>query len=94
MNEPTKRHTSSGKPLTDDDIERLANEPEAGYDPDALAARRGRRGRPPLGVEAATVESVRIDADLKQRLTQRAEDEGTTVSEVIREALRHHLEAS
>lgn len=94
MNKPTKHRTSSGKPLTDDVIERLADEAEAGFAPDALAARRGRRGRPPLGAEAASVESVRLDPDLKQRLTQRAEDDGITVSEVIRDALRHHLEAS
>lgn len=94
MNKPTTHRTSSGKPLTDDVIERLADEAEAGFDPDTLIARRGRRGRPPLGTEAASVESVRLDPDLKERLTQRAEDDGITVSEVIRDALRHHLEAS
>ncbi len=42
----------------------------------------------------STVESVRLDPELKDRLARRAEDEGVPVSEVIREALRHHLEAS
>jgi Ribbon-helix-helix protein, copG family len=94
MNDPTNHQSRSGKPLTDDEIERLADEAEAGYDTETLRTRRGRRGRPPLGTEAATVESVRIDPDMKRRLAERAKDEGTTVSEVIREALRHHLEAS
>ncbi|MFV0316378.1 MAG: ribbon-helix-helix protein, CopG family [Microthrixaceae bacterium] len=37
---------------------------------------------------------MRLDPDLKARLAQRAQDEGVAVSEVIREALRLHLEAS
>jgi len=71
-----------------------AAEADAGYDTDEITARRGKRGRPRLGAEPSTVESVRLDPDLKERLAQRAEDEGVAVSEVIREALRHHLEAS
>ncbi len=38
--------------------------------------------------------SVRLDPELRERLTRRAHDEGVPVSEVIRKALRHHLEAS
>ena len=75
-------------------MERLADEAEQGYDVDEIIARRGRRGRPPLGAAASTVESVRLDPELKDRLTRRAEADGVPVSEVIREALRHHLEAS
>jgi hypothetical protein len=93
----TKRiygHTKSGIPITDDLIEELAKEAEAGYDVDEILARRGKRGRPRLGTEPSTVESVRLDPDLKARLLRRAEDEGLTASEVIREALRQHLEAS
>jgi predicted DNA-binding protein len=40
------------------------------------------------------VESVRLDRDLKDRLARRAEQEGVPVSEVIRETIRHHVEAS
>jgi predicted HicB family RNase H-like nuclease len=87
-------HTKSGKPIDDELIERLADEAEAGHDVDEILARRGRRGRPPLGSAPSTVESVRLDPELKERLTRRAEDEGVSVSEVIREALRQHLEAS
>jgi len=37
---------------------------------------------------------VRLDPELKALLIRRAEDEGISVSEVIREALRHDLRAS
>ncbi len=94
MTKRTYGHTESGEPIDDDLVERLADEAEQGYDVDEIIARRGRRGRPPLGSAASTVESVRLDPELKDRLTRRAQADGVPVSEVIREALRHHLEAS
>ena len=94
MTKRTYGHTKSGKPVDDDLIEKLAEEAEAGYDVEEVIARRGQRGRPRLGAAPSTVESVRLDPDLKDRLARRAEEEGVPVSEVIREALRHHLEAS
>jgi hypothetical protein len=54
-------HTSSGKPITDKEIETLAAEAESGYDVDALIARRGKRGGPALGSAPASVESDRLD---------------------------------
>ena len=94
MTKRTYGHTKSGAPITDALIEELAKEAEAGYDVDEIIARRGKRGRPRLGTDPSTVESVRLDPELKERLLRRAEDEGVPVSEVIREALRQHLEAS
>lgn len=94
MTKRTYGHTKSGTPITDDLIEELAEEAEAGYDVDEILARRGKRGRPRLGTEPSTVESVRLDPELKERLLRRAEDEGVSASEVIRDALRQHLEAS
>jgi predicted HicB family RNase H-like nuclease len=94
MTKRTYGHTTSGTPVTDELIEQLADEAEAGCDVDQIIARRGKRGRPRLGTEPSTVESVRLDPELKERLTRRATDEGVSVSEVIREALRHHLAAS
>jgi hypothetical protein len=94
MNDPTHGHTKSGTPITDALIEDLSDEAELGFDPDEMIARRGRRGRPRLGVDPSTVESVRLDPELKDLLVRRAEAEGVPVSEVIREALRHHLKAS
>lgn len=94
MTEPrTYGHTKSGKPITDADIEALADEAEAGYDVDALIARRGKRGRPTLGSAPAAVESVRIDPELRDELTARAAAEGVSPSELIRKALREYLRA-
>lgn len=49
MTKRTYGHTSSGTPIDDDLIERLADEAAAGYDPDVIISRGGRRGRPPAG---------------------------------------------
>lgn len=87
-------HTRSGLPITDREVEALAAEAEAGYDVDELIARRGKRGRPSLGSAPASVESVRLDPELRQELLKRARAESTTTSEVIREALRRFLRAS
>jgi predicted DNA-binding protein len=87
-------HTKSGTPITDELIEQYADEAERGYDVDQLIARRGTRGRPRLGSGPSSVESVRLDPEMKELLVRRAEDEGKPVSEVIREALRDHLKAS
>ncbi len=90
----TYGHTKSGAPITDALVERLADEAERGFDVDAIVARRGRRGRPRLGQEPSTVESVRLDPELKDLLVRRAQQDGLAVSDVIREALRNHLRAS
>ncbi len=91
----TKRvhgHTKSGKPVTDEMVESLAAEAERGYDVDEIVRRRG--GRPLMGSAAAGVESVRLDPELSEALRARAEEEGRTNSDVIRDALRRYLRAS
>lgn len=93
-NEPEHEGTSSGKPVSDTDVRKIAAEAERGYDVDALIARRRKRGRPALGSAPATVESVRLDPELRDELLQRAQSEGTTTSEIIREALRRFLHAA
>lgn len=94
MSKRTYGHTKSGRPVDDDLIEQLAREAKDGYDVNEIVRRRGKRGRPRLGAAPSTVESVRLDPELKARLARRAEADGVAVSEVIREALRHHLEAN
>jgi hypothetical protein len=95
MTQPHKPHPHTPRSaISDAEIERLAAEAQAGYDVDALIARRGRRGRPTLGTTAASVESVRLDPELRTQLLQRASSEGSTPSEVIREALRRYLHAA
>ena len=80
-------------PITDADIEALADEAERGYDVDTLLLRRA-GGRPPLGSAAASVESVRLDPELKRALLIRAAEEHVSVSEVIRRAIGEYLRAS
>jgi Ribbon-helix-helix protein, copG family len=91
---PIHGHTKLGRAVTDEDIEKLAAEAEAGYDVDTLIARRNKRGRPTIGSSAASVESVRLDPELRRQLIERAQSEGTTPSELIREALRRYLHAT
>ena len=58
MSEPIHGHTASGRPITDADVQRLADEAERGHDPDAAIKRRGKRGRPALGSAPSSVESA------------------------------------
>lgn len=81
--------TASGKPITDDLVEKLAAEAEEGYDVDAIVRRRG--GRPPLGSAPASVESVRLEPELQEALLARAQLDHETTSSVIRKALRRYL---
>jgi hypothetical protein len=93
MAEKTKRYrTKSGKVLTDADIEALADEAERGYDIEVLKSRR--RGRPMLGAAPAEVVPVRLDPDLKAAVETRAEEDHTTTSEIIRQALRRFLDVA
>ena len=80
-------------PIDDDVVEKLADEAEAGYDLDEIRRRRS-GGRPAMGSGPASVESVRLDPELKKELLLRASRDGVSVSEVIREALRTYVQAS
>jgi hypothetical protein len=90
MTEPKTNHgrTRSGTAIMDDLIGRWAREAEAGYEPQRLRP----RGRPRMGSAPATTTPVRLDPDLRAAVEQRAERDGTTISDVIRAALRHHLD--
>jgi CRISPR-associated endonuclease/helicase Cas3 len=81
--------TASGKPITDDLIDRLANKAEAGYDVEETLKRRP--GRPTIGSAPAKVESVRLDPELRKALDQRAMHDHEATSAVIRKALRQYL---
>jgi hypothetical protein len=82
--------TSGGVPPTDDEIERLANEAEAGYNPGQL---RPRGGRPMMGSAPASVVPVRLDPELRAAVEARATEDHTTASEIIREAIKRFLVA-
>lgn len=81
--------TTTGVPITDELIDELAKKAEAGYDVDEILRRRG--GRPPIGSAAASVESVRLDPELRMALSERAQRDHETTSAVIRKALRKYL---
>ena len=88
----THGHKSDGSPITDEMVEVMADEAERGYDVDEILRRR-RGGRPPMGSAASTVESVRLDPELKRDLLLRAAEEHITVSEAIRRAIGQYLHA-
>lgn len=89
MEKKTYGKTTTGVPITDELIEKLAREAEAGYDVDEIL--RKRRGRPPIGSGPATVESVRLDPELRDALAERARSDSEAMSSVIRKALRQYL---
>lgn len=83
----------NGSAITDEMVDKMADEAEAGYDV-AEIERRRTGGRPAMGSGPASVESVRLDPELKRELLLRASKDGISVSEVIREALRTYVRAS
>lgn len=89
MAKKTRGRTASGAPITDELVSKLAKKAEAGYDVEQTLRRRG--GRPPIGSAAASVESVRLEPELRQALANRAKHDHETTSAVIRKALRNYL---
>ncbi len=85
-------HKADSTPITDELVETMADDAERGYDVDEILRRR-RGGRPPMGSAASTVESVRLDPELKRDLILRAAAEHITVSEAIRRAIGQYLRA-
>lgn len=88
--EPRTYRTKTGRVLTDADIEALADEAEQGYDVEHLARK---PGRPRMGAAPAVVVPVRLHADLHSAVKALAEAERTSVSELVRDALRNYLTA-
>lgn len=78
--------TAFGRVLTDADLDALANEAEAGYNVNSLSDRRRLRAR-----GRAEVVPVRMPPELKDEVEQRAEAESTSVSEIVRAAVRVRL---
>lgn len=77
--------TINGVAVTEDQIAAWSAEAEAGFDVAPLK-KRG-RGRPGRGAEPSRVIALRLTADELSSLDARAEREGKSRSEVIREAL-------
>jgi hypothetical protein len=89
--EKTYGTTRSGRTIDDDLVDELAAKAERGHDVDEILRRRG--GRPPIGSGPASVESVRLDPELRRALAERAERDQESTSSIIRKALRRYLEA-
>ena len=78
---------TSGKPVTQQDVQDWADEAERGYDVDRLR----KRGRRPAGDGPGQVVPVRIDATLLAALTERADSDHVSRSEAIRAAIRDYV---
>lgn len=91
---PSPRTSSTSRqesPLTDEDIEALADEAERGYDLER--ATKMTVGRPSLGVKGVSPRvQVRVDPELAEALRARALEEHRSVSEVARTALREYVD--
>lgn len=85
----TYGRTPDGTLITEELVEKLSREAEAGYNVDEILERR--RGRPRIGSGPATVESVRLDPELRDALGRRARQDEESTSSVIRKALRLYL---
>lgn len=83
--------TVNGVPVTDEVIERLVANAEAGFP--GVTPRRA-PGRPAIGDGPATTVAVRLDPELHRALVERIELAGTSASELIRQALRKYLDAA
>jgi CRISPR-associated endonuclease/helicase Cas3 len=79
----------NGRPLTEELVEDLAHEAEAGYDLATIHPRRA--GRPSLGEGTSPRVQYRVDSGTYEALLARARDEGRGVSEIARVALELYL---
>ena len=80
--------SKTGVELTDEALDRMAEEAEDGLE---VVNLRRRPGRPPMGCGPAQSLPVRLDPELRQALDERAAADNTTRSDVMREALRRYL---
>lgn len=90
VNDMSERETINGVAITEEQIAAWSAEAEAGYDVEVLK-KRG-RGRPGRGAEPSQVVALRLTLEEIAAIDERAEREGKSRSEVIREAL--HLSAA
>lgn len=84
-----------GQELTDAEIDAIADRVEhTDYDVDAILARRRRGGRPTMGTGPAELIPVRFDPELRAAVDAAAEREQTSVSDVVRRAVRQYIAAA
>lgn len=88
---PSYDKSRSGVELTEEVVERMAGEAEAGLDVSRL---RRRPGRPSMGAQPAKALPVRFEPELRQAIDERAAQERVTAGEVVRRALREYLRSA
>jgi hypothetical protein len=93
MNKKVYGYTKSGKAIDNEMIEKFVEEAEQGY-VGRLDNRKRGRGRPPLGDAAKVVGSLRLDPILREKAEIRANEEGVSISEIQRRALKEYLNAT
>ncbi len=86
MTEPRKAKT--GETMDENFWRRAEEKADAGLDPSRL---RRRVGRPTLGDEPAGLTAVRLPPEVRRALDDRAAEEHTSSSEIIRRALEQYL---
>ena len=86
MTEPRKAMT--GETMDEGFWRRAEEKADAGLDPSQL---RRRVGRPTVGEAPAELTAVRLPPEVRRALDDRAAEEHTSVSEVIRRALDQYL---
>ena len=86
MTDPRKAKT--GETMDENFWRRAEEKADAGLDPSRL---RRRVGRPTLGDEPAGLTAVRLPPEVRRALDDRAAEEHTSSSEVIRRALEQYL---
>jgi len=84
--------TAQGEPVTDEMLETLAAEAEAGYDPSTL--RPSRAGRPSLGSGTSPRVQFRVQPDRVQEAQRQAQAEDRTLSELARTLLEGYVRRS
>ena len=90
-NQRTHGRSKAGVELTDEVLERMAAEAEAGLEVTKL---RRRPGRPAMGSGPAETLPVRLEPELRKAVEDRATADHTTASDVVRRALRRYVDAS
>ena len=87
----THGRSKAGVELTDEVLDRMADEAEQGLD---ITKLRRRPGRPAMGSGPADSFPVRLEPELRHALDERAAAEDTPAAEIVREALRRYLKVS
>jgi hypothetical protein len=87
----TYGRTKAGVELTEEVLQQMAEEAEAGLE---ITKLRRRPGRPSMGSGPADTFPVRLEPELRKAVDDRAAKDHTTASDIIREALREYLKVS